>query len=47
MCALHHKVVEEHQRELTPGAVMVLRQVGTRGGGGMNVGHTTNHTKHT
>lgn len=34
MCALHHKVVEEHQRELTPGAVMVLRQVGTRGGGG-------------
>ncbi|KAL5496327.1 hypothetical protein EMCRGX_G012586 [Ephydatia muelleri] len=27
VCALHHKVVEEHQRELTPGAVMVLRQV--------------------
>ena len=27
LCALHHKVVEDHQKELTPGAVLVLRQV--------------------
>ena len=27
MCTIHSKVVEDHQRELHPGAVLVLRQV--------------------
>ena len=28
MCTIHSKVVEDHQKELQPGAVLVLRQVG-------------------
>ena len=27
MCTIHSKVVEDHQKELHPGAVLVLRQV--------------------
>ena len=27
MCTLHARVVEEYQRELQPGAVLILRQV--------------------
>ncbi len=29
LCTLHAKVLEEYQRELQPGAVLVLRQVHT------------------
>ena len=27
LCTIHRKVLEEHQRELQPGSVLVLRQV--------------------
>ena len=30
MCTIHSKVVEDHQKELHPGAVLVLRQVSVK-----------------